>query len=89
MSLFGEDDFDRRDFRMGLAGLLAGIHSLRILAERGVASPEDISVSREGIDKLLTMIPDGQIPPAQLAGLGDLLDKVYAAAVLNFNGTAT
>ena len=84
MSLFGESSTDQRDFRMGLAGLLAGIHSLRILAERGLASPEDIRVSTKGIEDVLGTIPAHELPQAQRQGLSDMLAKIHAAAVVNF-----
>ena len=80
MSLFGEDDFDRRDYRMGLAGLLAGIHSLRILAERGIAGPHDIAAARDGIDAVLNAIPEAQLPPAQRAQLNALLSQIHDVA---------
>ena len=80
VSLFGESATDQRDFRMGLAGLLAGIHSLRILAERGIATPEDIRISRLGIEKVLAAIPDHVFPAAQRQGIVDMLDKIGAAA---------
>lgn len=35
VSLFGEDNHDRRDFCMGRGGLLADIHSPRIPAGQG------------------------------------------------------
>ena len=80
MSLFGESATDQRDFRMGLAGLLAGIHSLRILAERGIATPEDIRISRLGIEEVLAAIPEHVFPAAQRQGIVDMLDKIGAAA---------
>ena len=80
VSLFGEDDFDRRDYRMGLAGLLAGIHSLRILAEHGIAGPHDIAAAREGIEQVLRTIPDEQLPVAQRAQIEGLLSKVHDIA---------
>jgi hypothetical protein len=80
VSLFGEDDFDRRDYRMGLAGLLAGIHSLRILAERGIAGPQDIAAARDGIDQVLNGIPEAQLPPEQRAQLNGLLSQIHDVA---------
>jgi len=83
VSLFGEDDYDRRDYRMGLAGLLAGIHSLRILAERGIATGQDIISSRQGIDDVLKMIPPSQFPAEQRAAIDSLLAKIQNTASAN------
>jgi hypothetical protein len=84
VSIFGEFSTDKRDFRMGLAGLLAGVQSLRILAERGIASPEDIRVSRKGIDQVLDTIPEGELPEQQRSQIAEMLMKIEAAAAMNF-----
>ncbi|WP_324828271.1 hypothetical protein [Qipengyuania zhejiangensis] len=84
MSLFGESPTDQRDFRMGLAGMLAGIHSLRILAERGIASPEDIRISQQGIVDVLAQIPTAEFSSEQRAGIEDMLDKIWSTAAIKF-----
>ena len=56
-----ESPYQKRDFTLGLAGFLAGIHSLRILAEKGIASSEDMAVSLEGIRRTLATMPAGMI----------------------------
>jgi len=76
-----ENAYHKRDFTLGLAGFLAGIHSLRILAEKGIADAEDMEVSIEGIRRTLANMPVGIIPEEQLAGIEQLLDRIYAAAV--------
>ena len=76
-----ESPYHRRDFTLGLAGFLAGIHSLRILAERGIASAEDMEVSLEGIRRTLATMPAGVLPEEQLAGIEDLLTKIHLAAI--------
>ena len=83
MSLFGDTPSDFRDFRMGLAGLTAGIHALRILAEKGIASPGDIAMAREGIMGLLIEIPDSEFDSAKKAGIAEMLDKIAAVAGAN------
>ena len=88
VSLFGESGTDRRDYLMGLAGLSAGIHSLRILAERGIASPADIGVAIAGITPVLNQIPRSEIQPGTIEALTELLAKVESAAELNY-GTGT
>ncbi len=80
VSLFGESDIDKRDHMMGLAGLLAGIHSLRILAEKGVATADDVRLSKQGIEDILDRIPAGQIDPQLLQNLKDMLLKILLAA---------
>ena len=57
MSLFGESVEDRRDYRMGLAGLMAGLHALKIVAERGPATTEDMVIASKGIRDVLDAIP--------------------------------
>ena len=84
VSLFGESSTDKRDFRMGLAGLQAGLHALRILAERGIASSTDIRVSREGVEAVLATIPESEFGPEQRGQIAALMEKIEAAAVLNF-----
>ena len=76
-----ESAYDKRDFTLGLAGFLAGIHALRILAEKGIASPDDMEVSLDGIRRTLATMPVGLIPDAQLAGIEEMLDRIHAAAV--------
>ena len=80
MSIFGERDEDRRDYMMGLAGFLAGIHSLRILAERGIATPADIMVAKEGIESILDRIPASQVDAQSMERLKDMLLKIQIAA---------
>jgi hypothetical protein len=88
VSLFGESSIDKRDFRMGLAGLLAGIHSLRILAERGIASAEDIGISQQGIEQVLSSIPESEFAASERAKLLDMLDKIRVTAASNFRQEA-
>ena len=81
VSLFGESNYDRRDVTIGLAGFMAGVHSLRILAERGIASPEDIQVSLTGIRQVMAQLPEGMIDAAKLAELDRTMDAIYVAAL--------
>jgi hypothetical protein len=85
VSIFGESAEDRRDFRMGLAGLLAGVHALRILAERGVASPADIRLSTDGIGKMLDQITTWK--EGERERLDSMLRNLVEAAELNFGKT--
>ena len=71
----------KRDFTLGLAGFLAGIHALRILAERGIASADDMEVSLDGIRRTLATMPVGMIPEEQMAGIEEMLARIHAAAV--------
>ncbi len=88
VSLFGESFEDKRDKVLGLAGLTAGIQSLRILAERGLASAEDIQVSVDGISAVLSQLPSGAIAPAELERLDAILGAMVEAARKNFRGNA-
>ena len=83
--MFGESDWEKRDFAFGLAGFIAGIHALRILAERGIASSEDIEVSLEGIRATLRNVPEGMIPDSQLASLEAMLAALQSAALRSEN----
>ena len=76
-----EDPYQKRDFTLGLAGFLAGIHALRILAERGIASADDMEVSLDGIRATLATMPVGMIPEAQLSGIEEMLDRILQAAI--------
>ena len=76
-----ESPFQQRDFTLGLAGFLAGIHALRILAEKGIASADDMEVSLDGIRRTLLNMPAGIIPEEQLAGIEGLLARIHQAAV--------
>ena len=80
VSIFGESDEDRRDYMMGLAGFLAGIHSLRILAEKGIATPHDIMVAKNGIEGILDRIPAGQVDSQAMERLKDMLLQIQIAA---------
>ena len=88
VSLFGESSTDQRDFRMGLAGLLAGIHSLRILAERGLAPPEDIHIAKQGIMDTLSQIPEHEFSPQQREQINEMMQKIWFAAASNFGQEA-
>lgn len=84
VSLFGESDTDRRDYGMGLAGLTAGVHALRILAERGIASPQDVRVSMAGVVSVLETIPSDQFQPGMFDTLKAMLHRIEDAAAANF-----
>ena len=75
-----ESSDDQRDKTLGLAGLLAGIHSLRILAERGLAEPHDIQVAVDGMKSVLAQIPAGSMDAGQLGNLEALIDSLVMAA---------
>ena len=76
-----ENPYQKRDFTLGLAGFLAGIHALRILAERGIARPDDMEVSLDGIRATLATMPVGMIPEAQMSGIQEMLDRIHQAAI--------
>lgn len=71
---------------MGLAGLLAGVHALRILAERGLASPGDISLSINGVRDVLDSIPTDAWKPGEREGLDAMLLKIIESAVSKGRG---
>ena len=81
VKLFGESPEDFRDFRVGLAGLTASIHSLRILAEKGIADAADIEVAQKGIMDVLGQIPDADFSASHKVAIADMLEKVRMAAV--------
>jgi CII-binding regulator of phage lambda lysogenization HflD len=76
-----ESPYQKRDFTLALAGFLAGIHSLRILAEKGVASADDMEVSLDGIRRTLATMPVGMIPEEQLTGIEQMLEAIHQAAI--------
>ena len=82
MSLLGESMEDRRDYRVGLAGLLAGTHALRILAEKGLASATDMTVSLSGVKQLLDEVPAWR--PGEREHLEDMFDNLVRSAALNY-----
>jgi hypothetical protein len=76
-----ENSYNRRDYVFGLAGFIAGTHALRILAEQGLASPDDIRLSIEGIRATLANLPAGMVTDDQLRNIDDMLTNLHAAAV--------
>lgn len=80
VSIFGESMEDRRDYRMGLAGLLAGVHALRILAEQRLASAADITLSINGIREVLDTIPQEAWRPGEREHLDGMLLNIISAA---------
>ena len=80
VSMFGESTDDQRDYRMGLAGLLAGIHALRILAERGLANKQDISLSVTGVRDVLDRIPQQSWRAGERESLDAMLLKIVDSA---------
>lgn len=76
-----ENSYNRRDYVFGLAGFIAGTHALRILAEQGLASAEDIRLSVEGIRATLANLPTGMVTDEQLGNLDAMLSNLHAAAV--------
>ena len=82
VSIFGESEEDRRDYRMGLAGLLAGTHSLRILAEKGLASATDLTTSLSGVRQLLDQITTWR--PGEREQLEEMFDNLVMAAARNY-----
>jgi hypothetical protein len=82
VSLFGESPEDQRDFRIGLAGLLAGTHALRILAENGLASATEIATSLAGVKQLLDKIPTWRA--GEREQLEEMFDKITLVAARNY-----
>jgi hypothetical protein len=80
VNLFGESMEDRRDYRMGLAGLLAGIHALRILAEQGLANTSDIALSVNGVRDVLDTIPEDAWRAGEREKLDQMLINVINSA---------
>ena len=76
-----ESPYQKRDFTLALAGFLAGIHALRILAEKGIADSEDMEISLDGIRRTLATMPVGMIPEEQRAGIEMMLERIHPAAV--------
>jgi len=76
-----ENSYNRRDYVFGLAGFIAGTHALRILAEQGLASADDIRLSVQGIRATLANLPTGMVTDEQLGNIDDLLTNLHAAAV--------
>ena len=76
-----ESPYQKRDFTLGLAGFLAGVHALRILAEKGIASADDMEISLDGVRRTLLNMPAGMIPEAQLAGIEEMLTRIHQAAI--------
>lgn len=79
--MFGESSYDRRDYIFGLAGFIAGTHALRILAEQGLASAEDIRLSIEGIKATLANLPEGMLTDDHLQNMDDMLNNLHVAAI--------
>ena len=76
-----QSTYDKRDFTLGLAGFIAGVHALRILAEKGIASAEDMRISLDGIRATIATMPAAMMSDDQLAGINDMLDRIHEAAV--------
>jgi len=76
-----ENPYNRRDYVFGLAGFIAGTHALRILAEQGLAKPDDIRLSIEGIRATLANLPTGMITDDQLSNIDQMLSNLHAAAL--------
>jgi hypothetical protein len=79
--MLGENSYNRRDYVFGLAGFIAGTHALRILAEQGLASAEDIRLSIEGIRATLSNLPAGMVTDDQLQNIDDMLNNLHSAAI--------
>ncbi len=80
VNLFGESADDRRDYRMALAGFLAGVQALRILAERGPATGDDIMLSVTGIRQVLDQIPATHWKEGERESLDNMLFKLVDTA---------
>ena len=87
MTLFGESSDDRRDRLLSIAGLTAGIHGLRILAERGLASSVDIQTSVDGIRAVLELLPEGSLEQGQFDRLETMFDQMISIARTRFEET--
>ena len=79
--MLGESSYNRRDYVFGLAGFIAGTHALRILAEQGLASAEDIRLSIEGIRATLDNLPAGMVTDDHLRNIDDMLTNLHSAAI--------
>ena len=82
VSIFGESAEDHRDFRMGLAGLLAGTHALRILAEKGLASATEMTTSLAGVKQLLDQVTTWR--PGEREQLEGIFDNLVRTAALHY-----
>lgn len=79
--MLGESSYNRRDYVFGLAGFIAGTHALRILAEQGLASADDIRLSIEGIRATLDNLPPGMVTDDHLRNIDDMLTNLHSAAI--------
>ncbi|HEX2792900.1 MAG TPA: hypothetical protein VHN58_00575 [Croceicoccus sp.] len=72
------------EYTLAMASLHASLQSIRMIANAGLASPEDIDGSLEGVTQTLEHLPDDL-----LAKLQPILDRQFAAikqaAALNWN----
>jgi hypothetical protein len=76
--LFFRKAHQRTDFKLGLAGLTAGIHALRLQAQSGQASQEDLRVSFDGVKAILDGIPATDLSSDKKAALFAMMDSIIA-----------
>jgi hypothetical protein len=70
-------------FPISMAALHASLHALRILAERGLVSPEDIDESLDGIIETLESLP-AEVLPIVMKTLDPLLAQLKQIAARNW-----
>ena len=80
VSLFEESATDRRDLRVGLAGMLTGVHARRVLAERGIACEQDVRVANEGVNEPLAEISPDEFSAEQRAKIDEMFTAIGATA---------
>ena len=76
--MFFRKAHQRTDFKLGLAGLTAGIHALRLQAQSGQASQEDLRVSFDGVKAILDGIPAADLSSDKKTALFAMMDRITA-----------
>lgn len=70
---------------LAIAGLQAALHAIRMLANSGLVSPEDVDRSLEGVTATLETLPPDLIAQMQVS-LDPILSEIKQAAAANYRG---
>jgi hypothetical protein len=70
---------------LGMAGIHASLHSIRILANNGLVSPREIDESLDGVTETLENLPQDLLALIQPT-LDPLLAEIKQAAAANWKG---
>ena len=86
VSLFGESEYDMRDFGFAFAALKSSLYLARVQAAAGQLSLVDAEAHSRMVRDGLSIVPASQLSDAGRQAVEDTLGEIEVAAARKFKG---